>query len=253
VNRVSTRIPNSTPWERLSPHWPTWVPHLPPIATLPSRELGERVTDHRSSWVRRLSTPLGDIFLKTYEYKSWASRFRDFGKRTGPWAEPRTGREFDALQWLWQHGLPAPTPLAALVWRRLGFVWRTTLITTAFPGQPASECLPALGAAERIGIGRAIGTLVGRLHALGFRDRNLDLRNLLVARDAQGWHVAKIDSPRYRLVAPGNRDDHLARADWRRLEPQLQALGGDQDLVGEVRAAARAVHGASPGQRKSSS
>lgn len=230
-------------------HWPRWVPHLPPVESLASRELGEAVTDHRSSWVRRLSTPIGDIFLKTYEYKSWASRFRDFGKRTGPWGAPRTRREFDALQWMWQHGLPAPLPLVALVWRQLGFVRRTTLITAAFPGQAASTLLPTLGAAERMEVGRAIGTLLGRLHALGFRDRNVDLRNLLVAREANGWQVAKIDSPRFRLVAPGFRDDPLARADWRRLEPQLAAF----DLVAEARAAADAIHGASPGQRKSSS
>jgi hypothetical protein len=234
---VSTRIPNSTPWERLSPSWSTWRSILPPPEELGSRGLGEPVTDRRSSWVRRLATAQGHVFVKTYEYKSWASRFRDFGKRTGPWAAPRTVREFTALAWLRDHGFPGPEPIVALVWRRLGFVRRTTLVTTAWPGRPADDVLASLGPAERREVGDAVGTLVGRLHALGFRDRNLDLRNLLVDRGSDGWNIAKIDSPRFRLRAPGRADDALARADWARLAPQLDAF----DIADDARRAAARV------------
>lgn len=201
-----------------------------------SRQLGRSVADHRSSWVREVQCERGSAFLKTYEYASWADRCRDFGKRTAPWGRPRAVAEFDALTWLRSHGLPAPAPLAVWVWRRWGLLARATLVTTAFPGAPADRLLPQLGPGERRDLARAIGRLVGRLHSLGFRDRNLDLRNLLVARDRGEFVVAKIDSPRFRVRAAGRTDDALARADWARLLPQLAPWGVD----GDARAAATA-------------
>ena len=63
------------------------------------------------------------------------------------------------------------------------------------------------------------------MHDLGFRDRNLDLRNLLLADDRSSLAIAKIDSPRHRLVRIGEPNDRLARADWTRLLPQLDAFG----------------------------
>jgi hypothetical protein len=83
--------------------------------------------------------------------------------------------------------------------------------------------LPTLEATERRALANAIRRLLRELHNLGFRDRNFDLRNLLVQRTPTGWHIAKIDSPRHRLVRPGTTGDRLAAADWRRLEPQLAA------------------------------
>jgi hypothetical protein len=185
------------------------------------------VVDHRTSWVRSLPTPLGSVFVKTYEYNSWGSRLRNFGRRTAPWSRPRVVREFDALAWLLDHGFAGPKPLVALVWRRLGFVVRSTLVTTAWPGQRADEVLAGLAPTDRNAVAEAIGTLVGTLHALGFRDRNLDLRNLLVRATANGWQIAKIDSPRWQLRPPGKRDDALRRADWDRLSPQLTKFGVD--------------------------
>jgi hypothetical protein len=142
-------------------------------------------------------------------------------------------REFDALAWLRQHDFAAPEPLAALVWRRFGFVARATLVTAAFAGTAADALLPALPTAERIEAARAIGAFVQRLHRLGFRDRNLDLRNLLGQRMSGGWSIAKLDSPRHVLRAPGNELDALARADWARLLPQLERFG-----LGEIARAA---------------
>ena len=73
----------------------------------------------------------------------------------------------------------------------------------------------------RVATARAVGLFVRALHRAGFRDRNLDLRNLIV----DGDRVTKIDSPRHRLVEPGDHDDALRRADWDRLLPQLAAFG----------------------------
>lgn len=214
--------------ERAAAAWPTWAADLPASAQLADRAVGRPVTDHRSSWVRELSIPRGTVFVKTYEYRTWADRLRDFGRRRAPWSTPRATREFEALQWLRLQGFDGPEPLAVLVWRRLGFVRRAMLVTTAFPGAPADAVLPALEPRSRTEVAAAIGGLVGRLHRLGFRDGNLDLRNLLVLRDERGCRVAKIDSPRFRLRRPGPASDRLARADWRRLLPQLAAFGLDE-------------------------
>lgn len=225
---VSTSIPSLPRVERAAAAWPAWAAELPAGAGLADRTVGRPVTDHRSSWVRELSVPRGTIFVKTYEYATWADRLRDLGRRRAPWSTPRATREFEALRWQQLQGLEGPEPLAVLVWRHFGFVRRATLVTTAFPGAPADAVLPALDARSRAEVALAIGRLVGQLHRLGFRDGNLDLRNLLVRRDERGCHVAKIDSPRFRLRRPGPAEDRLARADWRRLLPQLAAFGLDE-------------------------
>ena len=199
-----------------------WQPSLPPPDAIADRRLGEPVTDHRSSFVRRLATERGDVFLKTYEYPTWGARIRNFGRRTGPFARSRAAREFDALAWMVQHDLPAPSPIAAFEWRRFGFLHRATLVTAGFPGDDAAALLPTLPAADRAELAQAIGALVGRLHQLGFRDGNLDLRNLIARREAHGFVVAKIDSPRHRFRAAGAGHDRWIEADWQRLSPQLE-------------------------------
>ena len=110
-------------------------------------------------------------------------------------------------------------------WRRLGFLVRATLVTAAFDGVDAATLLPTLTPPQRCEVAACIGVFVASLHAAGFRDGNLDLRNLLVGRRGNGWRITKIDSPRCRLVPAGTHTDRLARADWNRLLPQLHALG----------------------------
>lgn len=187
--------------------------------------MGETVVDHRSSWVRRVVTPAGTSFVKTYEYSSWGDRLGNWAKWTAPWRRSRAARECRALTWLRQHGFAAPEPLACFEWRQLGFLRRATLLTAAFDGEAGDQILAEVDAPERARIAAAIGAFVVALHERGFRDRNLDLRNLLVHRDDGRITIAKIDSPRFRLVAPGRREDALAIADWNRLLPQLAKFG----------------------------
>lgn len=97
---------------------------------------------------------------------------------------------------------------------------RAVLVTEAWPGQPADAVLPTLTPERKRELVDAIHACVDTWHARGFRDRNLDLRNLLVRPSGQGWDVAKIDSPRWRHVGHG-RDDRLAREDRARLEADL--------------------------------
>jgi hypothetical protein len=119
----------------------------------------------------------------------------------------------------------APSPIACFEWRTHGFLRRATLLTEACAGEPADQILARTTADRRDEISTAIGTLVATLHREGFRDRNLDLRNLLVEQSSDDIRIAKIDSPRFRLVKPGARRDRLAHADWQRLLPQLATYG----------------------------
>lgn len=220
-----TSFPTALHALRTAPAWPGQSAELPPLAELVRRDVGEVAADNRTSFVRRHRSTAGDVFVKVYEYNTWVSRLRSFARRTGPWATPRPVREFDALTWLRAHGFHAPAPLFAGARRCLGFVAQAVLVTAAWPGLPADTVLPTLEAAERNALGRAIRGLLRELHALGFRDRNFDLRNLLVQRADDGWRIAKIDSPRHRFVRPGAAADRLAAADWKRLETQLAACG----------------------------
>lgn len=183
--------------------------------------MGEAVVSHRSSWVRRIENPSLSAFIKTYEYASWNDRLSNWGKWTAPLRRSRAARECQALNWLRSHDFVAPSPIACFEWRTYGFLRRATLLTEACAGEPADQILARVPADRRDDISTAIGTLVAALHHEGFRDRNLDLRNLLVHQTGDQIRVAKIDSPRFRLVKPGVRRDRLAQADWQRLLPQL--------------------------------
>jgi hypothetical protein len=111
------------------------------------------------------------------------------------------------------------------------------VVTTAWPGDNLTDLLPRLPDHRRLGLATALGRFVANLHQRGFRDRNLDLRNLLARECADGtWELCKIDSGRFQLARPGQPDDALARADWARLLPQLTPFG----ITEHVRAAAAA-------------
>jgi hypothetical protein len=196
------------------------------LASFARRDRGEPIVDHRTSFVRRHRLGALDVFAKTYEYATWRSRWHGILRYTSPFRPSRAAREFDAAAWLRAHGLASAEPLLAFEHRRLGLLARATLVTAAFPGKPVDAILARLAPVERPPLAEAVAAFVARAHALGFRDRNLDLRNLLAHRTPAGaWQVAKIDSPRYRLRRPGAADDALARADWARLLPQLAAFG----------------------------
>ena len=226
---MSTSIHNLHSRRRSSSSWPAWANHLPADASLGLRTQGLVVTDHRSSWVRRLQSAIGDVYVKTYRYDGWIHHLRSLGRRTAPWCEGRATREFDALCWLRDHGFAAPEPLLVLERRHLGFLRQATLVTVADPGIDAAALLPTLDATDLHAAVAAIRQFVQGLHAAGFRDGNLDLRNLLLHRTPKGFGVAKVDSPRYRIRPPGHKVDRWVRADGRRLEPQLAAASAARE------------------------
>lgn len=192
------------------------------------RSFGRAVTDHASSWVRRVASGSGDFFVKTYEYTTWIARLRGALRYTGPHRRSRAAREFDAMAWLRLHLPYAAEPVAAFEHRRFGFVVRAILITAAWPGERCDALLATLDGEGRRRLAAAIAEFVRALHRAGARDGNLDLRNLLAQPDESGrFRIAKIDSPRFRTTAPGDRPDAGTRADWARLLPQLAAFGID--------------------------
>jgi len=191
---------------------------------LSDRRRGEVVTDHRSSWVRRMLDGTSTFYVKTYDYPTRRDRLRG-AFRTTFLASSRAVREWQALAWLRTHGFPGPKPCGALELRRHGWLRRAVLVTESYPGEPMDSLLPTLPGADRDRLLTALEEFVARLHAAGFRDRNLDLRNLLARTTERGWELTVIDSPRHRLVAAGPAHDRAACADWNRLQRSLVEVG----------------------------
>lgn len=204
-------------------------------------QLGEPVAASRTSWVRRVRILASDYFVKTYDYKSLGARLRGALRNTGPLRKSRAQREAIALSWLRSHGFAAPEPVGWEEFRSFGLLRRAILVTSAFPGRSLDAVLPELPAPARAEVGVALGAFVARLHAAGFRDGNLDLRNLLLHEDRSALSFAKIDSPKFRIVPKGRADDRWVRADWARLLPQLEPFALTEIVRDAAAAAATQV------------
>jgi tRNA A-37 threonylcarbamoyl transferase component Bud32 len=184
----------------------------------------EVVTTRRSSWVLRTEVNGRDFYCKVYVYPRWRDRCRGWLRNT--WlARSRAAREADAMSWLRCHGFLAPRVAKVAELRRFGVLHAAMLVTEAVAGEPLDRALPRLAPDARARVLDSLRALVAALHAQGFRDRNLDLRNIILVARSEPPALAKIDSPRFCLVRPGATDDALARADWRRLEASLRQLG----------------------------
>ncbi len=193
-------------------------------AILGARGAGQVVKDSRTGWVQRLEQDGRPYFAKTYLYATARDRRRGWLRNT--WLAPsRARREADALAWLRAHGFAAPRVVVLAELRRWGVLHAALIVTEAVDGVPLDAALPRMPPAERDRVLRALRAFVTALHRQGFRDRNLDLRNLLWVEGGDASHVVKIDSPRHRLRPPGEASDRLAREDWRRLDASLAALG----------------------------
>ena len=225
--KLAERIRQSSGWIYVRPDFRGFLEGagLGTLEQLASRDLGEPITDRRSSWVRLLSIDSNSYYIKTYAYQTGRDRWRGMLRNTFL-APSRARREWQALSWLRAHGFAAPEPLAVLEKRARGWLHRAVLVTRAWPGHPAHRLLPLLASVDRKGLLGVIHSYVSQLHAAGYRDGNMDLRNLLARRIESGtWQVAKIDSPRYRVTAPGPRRDRAVRRDLARLANSLGAIG----------------------------
>jgi hypothetical protein len=88
-----------------------------------------------------------------------------------------------------------------------------------------ADLLPQLSSPDLTAVLDQLRTFVLRLHRAGFRDRNLDLRNILARQGPDGWELVKIDSPRHCIVQNSDPNDALAKSDWQRLTASLHELG----------------------------
>lgn len=226
VSALSATVPESPTPTFATAKWEDLASKLPPYEHLRARTFGDKVVHHRSSWVNRMRADSLDAFIKTYEYSSWGDKLGNCAKWTAPLRHSRAVREWLALRWLNDHELPTVKPLACWESRRFGFVEHASILTATFDGEAADQVFANANEAKRKALATAIGAFVVTLHGKGFRDRNLDLRNLLIRQGTEQIHIAKIDSPRFQLVRPqspgaGSPKDRLANADWQRLLPQL--------------------------------
>lgn len=146
---------------------------------------------------------------KRFWYPTARDRWRG-ALRTTWLARSRVEREAANLERIAAWGLQPPLLLAFGERRRLGLLHDSFLFTRALDARPLDERLRGErdDAARRRWLG-ALGELVGGLHARGFVDRDLHLRNVLAT--AEGT-LAKIDSafgaivPRWRRGAARRRD-----------------------------------------------
>jgi hypothetical protein len=198
---------------------------------LAMRTTGHPITDARTSFVRRLRCAGFDVHVKVYEYTSWKDRVRGIG-RTTLFARSRASREAAAYEWLAARGFAAAQVRLVHERRSLGVLCRAVLVTDTLPGDSLATMLPRLDATSRRRCIEALVQFVSALHAAGFRDRNLDLRNLVASTPSAagpgvfgGFRLWKIDSPRFRIRRPGLACDSLARRDWQRLARSLAEVG----------------------------
>ena len=225
--KLAERIRQSSGWIYVRPDFRGFLEGagLGSLEQLASRDLGEPITDCRSSWVRLRCIDSTNFYIKTYAYSTIRDRWRGMLRNTFL-APSRARREWQALSWLRAHGFAAPEPLAVLEKRSRGWLHRAVLVTRAWPGHPAHRLLARLGSVDRKALAGVIHRYVSDLHAAGYRDGNMDLRNVLARRTDSGtWEVAKIDSPRFRVTAPGPRRDRAVRRDLARLACSLRAIG----------------------------
>ena len=165
---------------------------LKALSAISSRDRGEAVTDHRSSWVRRFEVGTTEVFAKTYDYPTLRDRLRGAFRNT--WFAPsRARREWDGLCWLRSKGFEAPEPLACLEHRIAGALRRAVLVTATQPGERIDHLLTDLVPTELDALLTHLEQHVEAMHAAGFRHRNLDLRNLLARRESNAWVIATLD------------------------------------------------------------
>lgn len=188
------------------------------------RSVGSPITDHRSSWVRRCRLGQREVYCKTYVYPALRDRLR--GALRNTWLAPsRAAREAFALRWLADAGFEGPRALGHAEARRLGFLCCAVLVTEAWPSRALHEVWSTLERGRRAELVAAVWRFVDALHSHGFVDRNLDPRNLLVAVQGDGvFRIAKIDSPRHRILPRGRRLARLVAEDCDRLGRGLAGL-----------------------------
>lgn len=149
-----------------------------------------------------VETPLGRVVAKRTRVRGWKGSLAALGART-----PRAERAFEAGRALLARGLATPEPLAVL-----GRPRDAVLVTRYVEGRGPWEVLAQSGAVEELLATLAAG--LARLHACGFRHRDLKASNLLLREGGAGPELVWTDLDGLRqigTVEPRVRARDLAR------------------------------------------
>ncbi len=179
---------------------------------------------HRTGDVARLAAAgaavAGPLIRKRFWYPTAADRWRGL-LRTTCLARSRVEGEARALEQLAALGLQPRLLVAFGERRRAGFLLDSFLCLRELPALPLDRVLAdPTRASDHAAIVARLADHVAAWHAAGFVDRDLHLRNFLVADDGS---LAKIDSPFARRM----------RRPWRNLQQRRERAA----LAAEIAAA----------------
>jgi tRNA A-37 threonylcarbamoyl transferase component Bud32 len=188
-------------------------------------ELGQRWAQEWRSWfgpgrvplprapgkaeLALLETPLGRAVAKRERVGGWKRPLAVLGARA-----PRPERAFGHARALLARGLATPAPLAVL-----GRPGEMVLVTRYVEGCGPWEILSESGTPEALLA--ALAASLARLHAAGFRHRDLKASNLLLRRGAQGLEVVWTDLDGLRPV--GTVEVRLRARDLARLGTSFES------------------------------
>ncbi len=179
----------------------------------------------RTVRVVRTTTSSGeDVVEKTYSFPQPKDRLR--GALRGTWlSRNKAFREFDHLQYLNQHAIPAVLPHSWSVRRdMLGFV-RTCVLRTQYQPSPNLETCLKTYSELPADLWHVLGSSVRRMHQLGFWHRGLSARNVLVdGEKLRVWWLDPSKSRRFPSSAlPARAQAHDLLRFWTPIHKQVSA------------------------------
>jgi hypothetical protein len=185
---------------------------------------------HRTGDVARVAAADGPFGVAWVRKRLWyptpGDRLRGM-LRTTFLAPSRVEREAGNLERLAGFGLQPRLLLAFGERRSKGFLLDSFLCTRALDALSLEVVLREEREPQRRRRRlAALGSFAGGLHARGFVDRDLHLRNFLAAADGA---LAKVDSP-FGGIAPRWRRGRLQRRELDRLRAELSALSSEPEL-----------------------
>jgi tRNA A-37 threonylcarbamoyl transferase component Bud32 len=202
---------------------------------------GTTVKRHRTgdvALVAAADAPFGvALYRKRFWYPTRSDRLRGVLRTT--WLAPsRVEREAKNLERLAAWELQPALFLAYGERRRRRFLLDSFLCTRALEARPIDELLrQERDATRREALLESLARFVARLHARGFVDRDLHLRNFLAT---SGNEIAKIDSPFGAVVARWRRAA-AQRRERDELELELAAATNEAERSRFARAFAAAT------------
>src|SRR5262245_7567949 len=154
-------------------------------------------------WLALVETPIGPVVAKRERGRAWKRSLAALGA-----LPPRTERAFRLAKELREAGLPAPEPLAVL-----GTPGKSALVVRYVEGAGPWHLAPEVATRERLLACLAEG--IARLHAAGFRHRDMKASNVLLVRAGVELELVWVDLDG--LAWRGTVEPHVRARDLARL------------------------------------